>query len=139
MAWKEEDPAYFRPQHRPLKNLSNEELRALFDLRAQKVRDNLDPKGFWENNRIVYWSAMIPLLLSLYEIMVEIQARYPKREIYGSEGREYLNAELLPLLEPQYLALAVKSSKTKLPKSPGDETDTTAVTKLPRGRYADEG
>src|SRR4051794_14757158 len=81
---RETDPAFFRPVERLLVDLTNEELQALFDLRASRVQ--LDPKGFWDNDKIVYWNAMIPKLRGLYLIMLEIQARYPKAEIYDYQS-----------------------------------------------------
>ena len=86
---RETKEAYYRPVNRRLISLSNEELRALLDIRAKKVHDTLDPKGFWECNQIVYWSAMFAPLLDLYEVMMEIQARYPFDEIgkYVEEGK----------------------------------------------------
>lgn len=88
---REIESAFYRMNDRRLVNLSNEELQSLFELRAAKIK--LDPKGFWDCNKTVYWHSMIPLLMDLYEIMLEIQSRYPKEEI-----TRYPNAfDLLPV------------------------------------------
>lgn len=76
----ETKPAFFRPENRRLIELTNEELQSLFELRASKIK--LDPKGFWNNERIVYWADMIPKLADLYLVMLEIQSRYPEKEMY---------------------------------------------------------
>jgi hypothetical protein len=93
MVIRETDPAYFRPKTRRLKHLSNEELQQLFELRSSKIK--VDPKGFWDNNQIVYWNEMIPKLDDLYEVLLEIQSRYPKSEIYANDSR------LLPVKTPK--------------------------------------
>lgn len=88
---RETEAAPYRPKDRKLVDLTNEEIQALFNMRASKVK--LDPKGFWDCNKIVYWHEMIPLLMDLYEVMLEIQSRYPKSEIC-----KYLGAfDLLPV------------------------------------------
>lgn len=108
MSWKEELPAWFRPAVRRYKDMTNEELQGLFELRASKVK--LDPKGFWDDNRIVYWSTMIPVLASLYEIMLEIQSRYPASEmLYEGEARFW--EPLLPVPEAGWLRLALANLK----------------------------
>jgi hypothetical protein len=96
MVSRETDPAFFRPPERRLSELSNEELQALFEMRSSKVK--IDPKGFWDNNKIVYWEMMWPKLMELYEVMLEIQSRYPKSEI-----KEYWleHHRLLPQLPPK--------------------------------------
>jgi len=76
-------------------DMTNEELQALFELRASKVK--MDPRGFWDCNKIVYWNDMIPRLLALYEIMLEIQARYPKDDICKYPGS--YEPKLLPVLK----------------------------------------
>lgn len=94
---KEMNKTFYRPEARPLAGLTNEELQLIFDLRAAKVK--LDPKGFWDDNRLVSWFDMPKLLESLYEVMLEIQSRYPQREIYqGMKG-------ILPILEAGRKAL----------------------------------
>ncbi len=84
MVPRETTHAPFRLKDRFYVNLTNEELQLLFNHRASKVQ--LDPKGFWECDKIVYWSVMIPILMDLYEIMLEIQARYPRDEIMKYPG-----------------------------------------------------
>jgi hypothetical protein len=111
MGWRETDPAFYRPESRPLQELTNEELQALFNLRASKIQ--LDPKGIWEDNRIVScWSSMIKSLEALYDIMLEIQARYPKSEVSKDNGRGAYFQNLLPLNEEQYLRVAVLPNRT---------------------------
>ena len=107
MTSRETLPAFYRPSNRRLSELTNEELRQLFDLRAKKIYEELDPKGFWENNKIVYWHGMIPTLEALYEVMLEIQSRYPKNEIVKySEHGPYFN-QLLPLNEEQWIDMYI--------------------------------
>lgn len=116
MTSRETLPAFYRPKDRRLSELSNEELRQLFDLRATKVFDKLDPRGFWENNKIVYWNTMIPIIAALYETMLEIQSRYPKEEIDGSMGGPYFD-QLLPLNEEPWISIAVIVSECKQPRT----------------------
>lgn len=113
-------PAFYRPTERRLLSLNNEELQQLFELRASKVK--LDPKGFWDDNRIVYWDDMIPRLQALYEVMLEIQARYPWYEITG--GKELFEKlswgsrfrRMLPLLEAHWIRTAImEDGKNCLP------------------------
>lgn len=89
---RETEPAYFRPAVRRLKDLTNEELQQLYELRASKIK--LDPEGFWGNLRIVYWRQTIPRIDDLYEVLLEIQSRYPKSEIYADDKN------LLPVRVP---------------------------------------
>lgn len=73
--------------NRPYRNLTNEEIQILFELRASKIK--LDPKGLWDDIRKVACWSMISPMKALYEMMLEIQARYPQRECEG-------NMDLLP-------------------------------------------
>jgi hypothetical protein len=110
---RETKPAFYRPALRPLESLTNEELQAVYELRASKVK--LDPKGFWDDNKIVYWNAMIPLLLALHEVLLEIQARYPHSEIVGryTDGGAYFD-RLLPLNEPPWVEVALVEHERKV-------------------------
>lgn len=80
-----------RPKTRRYINLTNEELAVLFKVRAAKIAELLEPHTFWSNNRIVYWSQFAPLQEDLYEVMLEIQSRYPSKEYFRA----------LPVAEPR--------------------------------------
>src|SRR2546423_870118 len=111
MIKEETNSTFNRPKERRLSSLTNEELQQLFELRANKIK--LDPKGFWDNNKIIYWGEMMPRLMALYEVMLEIQSRYPKEEIikYNLIG-PYFN-QLLPLNEKEYIELAYNIFRPK--------------------------
>jgi hypothetical protein len=106
---KENEPAYFRPAKRPFSSLTNEELQVLFEFRCSKVK--LDPKGFWDDVRSVYWGEMIDKLHDLYELMLEIQSRYPKVEVIGKSGSNF--DKMLPLDEAEWVLLNAKKYEKK--------------------------
>ena len=99
--YKQNEPAFYRMKDRRLSNLSNEELQALFEIRAAKIK--LDPKGLWDDNKMVSCWGLPAALMDLYEIMLEMQARYPKEEIckYADikDGRVRASKDLLPVPE----------------------------------------
>lgn len=78
----EYNDAPHRPKKRRLRTLTNDELCQLFEMRAKAVADKLRGHIFWESNRIVYWSAFSNLQARLYEVMMEIQSRYPEKEYF---------------------------------------------------------
>jgi hypothetical protein len=84
---------FHRPSKRRLINLTNTELSLLFKLRADEIAKDLDGHVFWEDARIVYWDRFIDLQDALFEVMLEIQSRYP-----ASEVKEW--NRLLPVVEP---------------------------------------
>jgi hypothetical protein len=90
---RETKPSFHRPVTRRLINLTNDELSLLFKLRADEVADSLKGHEFWDDNRIVYWNKFILLQDRLFEVMMEIQSRYPAKEV-----RDY--QRLLPVMEP---------------------------------------
>lgn len=77
--------AFYRPANRRLMSLTNEELRSLFEMRAKKVEQHIDPNGFWDCNQIIYWNDMFEPLAALFEVMLEIQSRYPYEEVMGRD------------------------------------------------------
>lgn len=89
---RETEPAEFRPETRWLIELDNTELALLFKHRAEAVHDALNGHTFWSDDQTVYWSRFTPLQDDLFEIMLEIQSRYPKKEACG---------RLLPVMEPK--------------------------------------
>jgi len=91
---RETKPAFFRLVTRRLVNLTNTELAMLFKLRAAEVEEALTGHVWWDCNKTVYWSRFMTLQDRLYEVMMEIQSRYPAREV-----REY--NELLPVKESE--------------------------------------
>lgn len=93
---RETDLVFYLSEYRILSELSNEELQLLFNSRAAKIK--LD-ETFWDSDKTLYWNDLIPKLKALYEIMLEIQARYPKKEI--EEGDYFFT--LLPLNEKQWV------------------------------------
>ncbi len=100
MPWPREiEACYYRPELRRLINLSNEELRAIYDIRAAKVHYHLKPEGFWDNNQIIYWNSMMPAMTDLYEVLMEIQARYPISEV----GKHGFDDRLLPVMEKHWV------------------------------------
>lgn len=105
MISRETETAFYRPEIRRLVDLTNEELQMLFELRVSKIK--IDPKGFWDDNKTIYWNQMFEPLMKLYEVLLEIQARYPKKEIceYGHEGPYF--DKLIPLNEKQYIDIVL--------------------------------
>ena len=93
MILEENTPNFHRPITRRLKSLTNEELNQLFKLRASKIGNQLGSHGFWDNNKIVYWEQYRPLLIELYEVMLEIQSRFPKDKVYTGKTK------YLPVME----------------------------------------
>jgi hypothetical protein len=126
--WRALDPAYYRPTERRLSSLTNEELRAVYDVRAAKLREALEPKGLWDDVRIVYWGSMIPRMQELYEVLLEIQSRYPKNEICRELDTGFYK-ELLPVPEPEWMKRALAHRERwpvyyglkELPKDEGPE------------------
>lgn len=90
---RETNPNFHRPETRRLINLTNDELAQLFRLRAKVVADNLDGHSFWDDDRIVYWPKFTLLQDRLFEVMMEIQSRYPQKEVRDHH-------RLLPVMEP---------------------------------------
>lgn len=82
---RETHPHLHRPPVRRLSELDNTELQALFVLRSSRIAAELNGHQFWDNPRIVYWNKFLILQADLYEVMLEIQRRYPKDEIKGYE------------------------------------------------------
>jgi hypothetical protein len=76
--------------------LTNDELALLFRKRAADVADNLDGHSMWESKYTVYWTQFTALQDKLYEVMMEIQSRYPRSDV-----REYHRT--LPVMEPRQL------------------------------------
>jgi len=89
------EPAPFRPVTRRLAGLTNSELVLLFRKRAAIVAEDLDGHVLWGSNFHIYWDRMMALQDQLYEIMMEIQSRYPAREITEDYDRT------LPVMEPK--------------------------------------
>ena len=87
------EPADHRPKTRRLSDLTNTELSLLFKHRSEKISSELEGHSFWESPHIVYWSRFDTLQESLFEVMMEIQSRYPKEEFFTA----------LPVLEPKDL------------------------------------
>lgn len=81
MTSRETKDWFHRPKNRRLINLSNEELAELFKIRAKKISTGLKTHTMWDNNQIIYWSLYMKLQADLYEVMLEIQARYPANEV----------------------------------------------------------
>lgn len=94
MAKRELGPADHRPTVRRLSDLTNSELVLLFRKRAEAVAEELDGHSFWDSRFIVYWNTFIELQDKLYEVMMEIQSRYPEKEVKGW-------ARTLPVMEPR--------------------------------------
>lgn len=88
--------AFHRPEIRRLADLTNNELVLLFRARAKELADELEGHTFWDSRFIVYWIRFIELQDYLYEVMMEIQSRYPEREV-----KEHMR--LLPVMEPREL------------------------------------
>jgi len=89
---RETRPSFHRPMARRLVDLTNDELALLFEYRAKAVASELKGHVFWDSRFIVYWDKFIRLQDELYEVMLEIQSRYPKAEV-----KEYMR--LLPVLQ----------------------------------------
>ena len=87
-------PASYRPETRRLADLTNSELVLLFKKRADAVAKELDGHSLWNSPFLVYWSKFMDLQDSLYEVMMEIQSRYPAREISDW-------SRTLPVIEPR--------------------------------------
>jgi hypothetical protein len=96
---RELDKSFHRPETRRLVDLTNSELTLLFQRRAKELAEALDGHVFWDNECIVYWSTFIELQDYLYEVMMEIQSRYPAKEV-----NEHMR--LLPVMEPRNLRRA---------------------------------
>lgn len=88
------DPAPFRLITRRLVGLTNSELAMLFQKRANAVAEDLDGHVWWESPFLVYWNQFIELQDKLYEVMMEIQSRYPATEV-----KEFYRT--LPVVEPK--------------------------------------
>jgi len=93
---RELDPAPHRPETRRLSDLTNSELTLLFNRRADAITKALDGHAMWNSSFIVYWPRFLELQDKLYEVMMEIQSRYPEKEV-----REYMR--ILPVMEPRRL------------------------------------
>lgn len=96
MKKRELSPANHRPNTRRLSDLTNDELVLLFRKRAKEVADELDGHSFWDSEFIVYWGQFIKLQDYLYEVMMEIQSRYPADEVKNL-------SRMLPVMEPRNL------------------------------------
>jgi hypothetical protein len=79
---RELDKSFHRPETRRLVDLTNSELTLLFQRRAKELAEALDGHIFWDNECIVYWNTFIKLQDYLYEVMMEIQSRYPAKEVW---------------------------------------------------------
>ena len=91
---REIGPAYYRPKERRLIDLTNTELSLLFAKRAEDIRSKLKGHIWWDSSFITYWNKFLDLQDVLYEIMLEIQSRYPEHEIKSYH-------RILPAVEPR--------------------------------------
>ncbi len=94
MSRQELDPAFFRPETRRLADLTNSELGLLFRKRSDTIAAALDGHTPTQGTDYTSWTQFISRQDALYEIMLEIQSRYPAEKVKE-------NMRLLPVVEPR--------------------------------------
>lgn len=112
---RETAAAYYRTSERRLMHLTNEELKMLFEMRVDKVIGGI-PLTYWENDLIISPDYAIKNLGALYEVMLEIQARYPKEQVIGNHGSgngPYFD-KLLPVPEYDMIDRLMKLFRSEL-------------------------